>query len=494
MPFSHLVVVHYHWRTGGVRRVVEMAVPAIAVEAAGSLKRVTVVSGSPPGEQPDFAGMGVEAVFVSEPCCGYLGGQRMSPVQIAAAIRRALAKAVSGFENEPTLFWLHNPALARNPILARGVAEFCKSARSALAVHHHDFWCAGRWGRWDDIVRAGCKNLDSAAGVLFGAGAVQICINGHDRALLGRQAHLLSNPLPAKLPGFGRGGKSKTSTPVWVAPTRFLRRKNLAEAVLLARWLRPEALLATTSGSCSPDEEPYAKRLRDAARAGRWNVRFGILEKSGAGGVAKLLRSAEAVVLSSVQEGFGMAFVEAASAGVPLVGRALPAVLPDLRRMGFRFPHLYRGVMVDPQLIDLEAENRRRKMLFEKVRKALPKDLRARLGRFEIRKATAIDFARLTHAGQLEVLGCDSQTAWKICRPLNPQLRKIEGLAACGNLQPTPWPAKVDGKNAEYARRFLEIASSAFRKRQRFDALAAQRRLLRAALGSDSVYPILLEP
>lgn len=438
--------------------------------------------------------MGAEVVFVSEPCCDYLGAQCKSPVQTAAAIRRALAKAVSGFENEPTLFWLHNPALARNPILAREVAEFCKWTRSALAVHHHDFWCAGRWGRWNDIVRAGCKNLDSAAGVLFGAEAVQICINGHDRALLGRQAHLLSNPLAAEQPGLGRRGKSKSSTPVWVAPTRFLRRKNLAEAVLLARWLRPEALLATTSGACSPDEEPYAKRLRDAARAGRWNVRFGILEKSGAGGVAKLLRSAEAVVLSSVQEGFGMAFVEAASAGVPLVGRALPAVLPDLRRMGFRFPHLYRGVMVDPQLIDLEAENRRRKLLFEKVRKALPKILGARLGHFEIPKGTAIDFARLTHTGQLEVLGCDPQTAWKICRPLNPPLRKIENLAAFGGLQPTPWPAKVENTNAAYARRFLEIASSAFRKRQRFDASAAQRRLLRAALGSDAIFPILLEP
>lgn len=439
--------------------------------------------------------MGVEAVFVSEPCCDYLGGQRKKPDQIAAAIRRALAQAVSGCESESTLVWLHNPALARNPILAREVAEFCKRTGSALAVHHHDFWCAGRWSRWEDIARAGIRGLGSAADVLFGvdAGAVQICINGRDRSRLGRQAFPLPNPLPEKCSAGSARKNSNGAGPLWIAPTRFLRRKNLAEAILLARWLRPGALLATTSGACSPDEEPYAKRLREAARAGRWNVRFGILEKSGEGGVAKLLRSAEAVVLSSVQEGFGMAFVEAASAGVPLVGRAIPAVLPGLRRMGFRFPHLYRGVLVDPRLFDLGGENRRRKLLFEKVRKDLPAVLRGRFEKFEFPRGVAVDFARLTHAGQMEVLECDPRKAWEMCRPLNPALRRIERAAACGGLEPGPWPGRIGNPGAGYAGAFLKIASAAFRKRRPFDAEAAQWRLLRDSLCRGEAYPILME-
>jgi hypothetical protein len=224
-------------------------------------------------------------------------------------------------------------------------------------------------------------------------------------------------------------------------------------------------------------------------------VKFGLLDGFGSPAVASILGAAEAVLLTSVQEGFGMAFTESAAAGAPLIGRALPSVLPDLRRMGFRFPHLYRAILVPHELFDFPAENRRRRALFEKVRKSLPVPLRGRLQPFELEAGEPVDFARLTHSGQLEVLRCDPVDAWNACRRLNPALRRIEGAVRSGNLlAATPPPA---GKNShrEYARKFLEIAEAAFRKsRSRFDAQAAQERLLADALGPGSVFPILLEP
>jgi hypothetical protein len=163
--------------------------------------------------------------------------------------------------------------------------------------------------------------------------------------------------------------------------------------------------------------------------------------------------------------------------------------------MGFRFPHLYRAIWVSPMLFDFWAENERRRALFEKVRKSLPAPLRGRLEPFELRAGERVDFARLTHVGQLEVLRCDAAAAWNCSKVLNPALRRIEEALRSGNLLASPPPPAGKNSHREYAKKFLAIADAAFKKsRRRFDARAAQERLLADALGPGSVFPILLEP
>src|SRR5690606_14151715 len=132
---------------------------------------------------------------------------------------------------------------------------------------------------------------------------------------------------------------------------RLVRRKNVAEALLLARWLRPDAWLMTTDGARSGDEQPYQRRLEEAARRHGWRLRIGVLagrEGPGAPRVPELMAASEALLLTSVQEGFGLTYLEAAAAGRPLLARRLPNVFPDLRRLGFRFPQAYDEVLVDP--------------------------------------------------------------------------------------------------------------------------------------------------
>ena len=45
-PFTHLVVIHYHWRPGGVRRVIELTLPAIFEAAQPHLEKITLISGT----------------------------------------------------------------------------------------------------------------------------------------------------------------------------------------------------------------------------------------------------------------------------------------------------------------------------------------------------------------------------------------------------------------------------------------------------------------
>ena len=112
---------------------------------------------------------------------------------------------------------------------------------------------------------------------------------------------------------------------MWLLPCRLLRRKNIAEALLLTRWLRPEAWLVTTGGVSSAEEQAYADGLAAAAQTHGWRLRLGILhgDESQKPSVPELLAASEAVLLTSLQEGFGLPYLEAAAASASARGASV---------------------------------------------------------------------------------------------------------------------------------------------------------------------------
>jgi hypothetical protein len=274
--------------------------------------------------------------------------------------------------------------------------------------------------------------------------------------------------------------------PLWVCPTRLLRRKNLLEAVLLARWLRPEAVLVTTSGAFSPDEAAYAAAVRGVAERSGGRFLVGLLDGAGTPTVPEVLRCVEVVVLSSVREGFGMGFVEAAAAGTPVVARRLLQVEPDLEALGFRFPHLYDEVWIDAELLDMEAEMQRRRVASERWRCGIFKGMVE--AEQEWKRGEAVAFGRLTLAGQLEVLDQPSELSWEKCRKWNPGFAAMSG----SRLKATPWPSGGRGSVEEYAGMFLAIARSMPDGTMAGDAAGAQSAVARAAMGPEEFFPLLL--
>ena len=194
------MVVHYHWRPGGVRRVVELTLPAIAA-AAGDRLKVILLSGGTPDEAPDLGGLADRAVLIHEPACDYFSNQQDTPERISKSIQQAISRAMEGCDPTRTLIWFQNPALARNAMLCREIFDFSRKTGAALVLHHHDFWCAGRWARWEELERCGFGDLSSAAELLFasGARAVHAGINLQDCQTLERffpnRAFHLPNPV-----------------------------------------------------------------------------------------------------------------------------------------------------------------------------------------------------------------------------------------------------------------------------------------------------------
>jgi hypothetical protein len=516
-----LIVVHYHLRPGGVRRVIELAVPHIMERMGEESPSVLLATGG----APDSAWLAafrrrlapMPVVVRTLPSLAYFSEQQTSGAdlrkKIHADLRSLFAKADAG----DSVVWAHNLGLGRNLLLTRELIQICTARGLPLLLHQHDWWFDNRWQRWPELRRCGFRTMKAVAqAVLPVAGnVVYVTINREDTRILQKhfhgRAHWLPNiaepassPSPARLRFARRWLRTRlgSAAPVWLLPCRLLRRKNIGEALLLTRWLRPEAWLVTTGGASSADEQAYAEKLASSARAHRWPLRLGILTRDGPNtpDVTELMAASEAVLLTSIQEGFGLPNLEAAAAARPLLARRLPNIAPDLAELGFRFPQSYDEILTDPRLFDWEGETRRQETLFRAWLLRLPRGLRKLAGVPALlarRKPHPVPFSRLTLTAQLEVLGYSPKESWKLCAPLNPFLHVWKQRAATGRLQVTPWPRSATKRlgGAAYAKRFEEMVHGDTQDAGKPAAsLAAQAEFIRARLDSAHLFPLLWAP
>lgn len=492
MPLpSHLVVVHSHWRPGGVRRVVEIALPAIARRL--QLQKITFLGSGSSAPAPCLEGL--ETAILNEPACDYLDApdKEASP-KLERALRQVLRTG------DRAAVWFHNPALARNPSLCEAIRTICSAQSIPLVLHHHDFWCDGRWERWPILQRFGFSHPRDVAGSLFADGtrSVHVTINRPDALLTGSffpsRSQLLPNPiLPTREvesgDSVGAWLRQKIGPrPLWICPTRFLRRKNLLEALLLKRVLCPEACLATTSAAFSPGEARYATELR--SRFGG-EMAFGLAEASGAPPAGTLLAQADVLLSTSVQEGFGLVWADAARLRKPLLARRLSNVDDDLRGMGFLFPHTYPDLLVPSECFDRKAEQGRIKELQRAMSLQVPLEWRQWIA--PLKTSESAVFSELTLEAQGDVLSRPTDLIAARLQRANPWLAEWRELALKNELQ-TPEGSPASGTDPEsYAALFEQalkkIPSTPLRAPESCHGL--QEALAKRSLANFTRHPIL---
>ena len=411
------------------------------------------------------------------------------------------------------LAWAHNQGVGRNLLLTRALNEACASADIPLLMHHHDWWFDNRWPRWPEMRRSGFRTLSAVARTLFPPLATvrHAAINQAEAAILqrylGRTAGWIPNPadpspkISAPRRRWARGWLDRSlgeRAPVWLVPCRLLRRKNLAEALLLTRWLRPEAWLVTTGGVSSAAETAYGQTLETAARKEGWRMRLGVLS----GGdpqpsVAELLAVSEVILLTSVQEGFGLPYVEAAAAGRPLLARSLENVAPDLLKAGLHLPQLYEELMIDPGLLDWPAEQHRQRQRFRRWLAALPESCRRQVLPPPMLIASApigaIPFSRLTLTAQLEILRQPVGHSWARCAPLNPFLEPWRHAAASGQFKAAGWTRQTEQAlgGDGFGRRLADLVRQTPDPARIPHAWRCHEHLLRSKLRPVFLYPLL---
>lgn len=518
-----LVVVHYHLRSGGIRRVIERGLAALARHNGGAIRRFILATGEP-AENPwlenlqDLCGR-IPVEERVEPSLGYISEMRTTnPGVIRARTRRFLSDLLSHDAVDSTLVWAHNLGLARNVILAEELAAACERSGAALLSLHHDLWFDNRWVRWREARATGYADPDRLAAAIFPVAPriVHAAINREDYRLLRRGFGPRAAWLPNSCDPPGRPNRQKiraarawlekatglqNGAPRWLMPVRLLRRKNVAEALLLARWLHPHSQLVTSGGVSSEDERPYAEQLARAASTHDWPLHLSVLETHSrkTPGIDSLIAASDGVFLTSLQEGFGLAYLEAASWRRPLVCRKLPNIMPDLRSFGMRFHHAYTETRVATELFDAALERKRQTAAWRQWRSKLPQAFR-KLARppvllLEKDIPRTVPFSRLTLEAQIEVLAADPDETFKHCAASNRFLKPWREELADGPLRHTVWPEKATAalSGETYCRRFYSaLQGISSRKRANPDPAAVQAGFIAKKLSTANLYPILM--
>ncbi len=372
-----IAILHYHLRPGGVATVIRRQ-----IEALDGRAELLVVS----GEEPP-APFGVPVSIV--PGIGYdSAGSVGDPAAVAGEI---LAVIRERFGGDCDAIHVHNPTLKKNSRFL-AVLRRLRDSGANLFLHVHDL---AEDGRPDSFFSGEAYPEDCHYGVLNGRDYAALRSAG----LANEGLHLLFNSV-SPLKNVTRPDKPSGA----VYPVRAIRRKNIGEALLLSLFLPPGETLKITLPPTSPRDFPGYEAWKAFSRSRSLPVRFDAgLESS----LESVLSEARCVVTTSLKEGFGFAFLEPWTAGIPVVGRRLEAVCPDFEAEGVRFSGLYSSIEVPRSLYSADRFERQwRDMAEERYRSfGRPIDDQTAQGLFGRNYAPdSLDFGSLDEESQGEVI------------------------------------------------------------------------------------------
>lgn len=493
-----LVVCHYHWRAGGVRSVVERGLRSLLKYGEGrEIRRVVLVSGEePPREwmervRRESEPVEVDAVWNIE--AGYVSELQRQPrrEEVAKFLERVIQK-------ETRAVWVQNPSLARNPQLVEQVIEAATAVGAPVVFHHHDFWCDNRWGRWAEMQKFGHADLEWIGNVVFSGRALHACLTRWDTNLLkeslGERVFWLPNPLDWNCkPTEDEVAKARNwiwreigadcRKGIWLMPGRVLRRKNVLEAIALWKELSGRGILFVPGVCGSGDETRYWQAIEQLASASQFSLRILPCQKRGEPRFWALIAAADALVLPSLVEGFGLAFLESAAIGRPLFCRRLRNVEPDLLEFGFTYPNSYREVMVRFWGDFGRREAARQRRMWEGWRRSIPPELWRWVPQPPVVHAEGhgwIAFSRLTFQGQLEAL---ELAEWFVDGLMERQAVNLEWPEGAGELSGERF-AKSFWTNVL---RYGEICG----QEKGGCGFRAQSAVIRDRLSEENMYPLL---
>lgn len=348
-----VAVVHYHLKRGGVTRVIENTARALA--AAGKAVEIAAVTGAP------AAGSRVPRA-AEVPGLGYSKAHdRIDPDALLHRLRQTAARLLGG---PPDLWHIHNHSLGKNINMAGVVARLARSGEPVL-FQVHDFAEDNRPRNYA-LVRSGGADREALYPVAPHIGYA--VLNGRDRAFLraagvpGDRLFFLPNPVPRpEIPPRDHRDMRRALDPdgrhdaVVLYPVRATRRKNLGELALWAGlysndaykpgapWKAP--LFVNTLGATNPAYEPRYRRWKAYGESERLPVRFGVAE-DGVFPFEGLVAAADAIITTSVAEGFGLGFLEPWTFDKALIGRDIPEITRDFTANGIALDGLYRRIDV----------------------------------------------------------------------------------------------------------------------------------------------------
>lgn len=336
-----IAIVHYHLAVGGVSHVI-----AVASRSLTRLKvpHVVLADGEPDPSMADLPVRRVEGL-------GYREGahQVRNSGELLERMKSAAREQLGG---DPDIWHFHNHSLGKNPLMAEVVAQLAEEGQR-LVLQIHDLAEDGRQQNYAAIA-------DKRRLYPTGPEIRYVFLNEHDRGvfvqqgLAEAQSTVVFNPVELldKLPEPVQGD------PILFAPIRGIRRKNIGELVFLSAIAPAGTRIAISRAP----EEPRALNLHETwkkfAAYLRLPIGFDVVGRyqpadGSDSDFEAWVRHATHFVTTSVAESFGQTFIEASVYGKPLLGRSIPRVAAEHKKLGLKPGDLYEHLMVPIEWVDI---------------------------------------------------------------------------------------------------------------------------------------------
>ena len=425
-----LAILHHHLNPGGVTQVIMNHLRAISRLSAHREvpEEVLVLHGGradawPDGFEQSLSGIPVRRQVLPALDYDSVSGEQLGGRALGERLRGALME--SSFDASATVLHIHNPSLCKTAALPTAIShlanagyrcllqihDFAEDFRSENLAHCHRVWAGSDPPITDDDL------YPQAAQVHYGTLTGRDASTLRDAGIAGARIHQLPNPVIAQPPEIDRNAaRQKLQSAFGIAPDRRLllypvrgiRRKNIGEAVLWAALGRQQAAVAITLPPKNPVE--YAVYREWQSFAGELSIGC-FFDVGELGGISydENLAAADAMLTTSVAEGFGMVFLECFLRGKTLVGRNLPEITADFLSAGVRFDGMYDTLRVPLELFDVERAKASFRALFDEVTSAF--------GRQPIQEAKLeASWHGLTSERTLDFAYLDQQAQWSVIR------------------------------------------------------------------------------
>lgn len=366
-----LAIIHHHLNRGGVSQVIANHLRSLSkLPSAKQPTRVVIIYDGQKIGWPDNLLKEDQAFpidLVELDAIGYdPPGTKANPDALASKLSALFEQ--QNLDSSNTLLHFHNHSLGKQASLPGAIALLAARGWKAL-LQVHDFAEDNRPTNYRHLTDA--LQSDPTAGI--SSELYPQASNLHFATLTKRDAnifrtagmaadrlHVLPNPclgfheLPSKeearaevLPALNLSSNTQLLT----YPVRGIRRKNVGEMVMLSALAGSTPCFAITLAPKNQNEKVAFDRWTKLASDLNINCRF---DTGGAYNVdfLKLISASDAILTTSVAEGFGMVFLEAWLAKKPLVGRDLNEITNDFREAGLRFDDLYTELKIPESLLD----------------------------------------------------------------------------------------------------------------------------------------------
>jgi glycosyltransferase involved in cell wall biosynthesis len=377
-----LAIIHYHLNRGGVSRVIESHLRGLGtLPATDQPTRATIFYGGRHDgwneNLPTHLPFPLTMVSIAE--LDYDTISNASASRAGGSSRLSLRLQAALDENDcdlrETVLHIHNHSLGKNRYLPAAIGELAKHGWHLL-LQPHDFAEELRPENYRHLLTATHSREELQSQLYPQAAHLHYAtLNGRDFNVLrnagfdDKRTHWLPNPVGPTVRvrrDDARTKLQKLGVPqdrtYVLYPVRAIRRKNLGE-LLLWSAVFPQVTFAVTLAPLNPQEAAAYHTWTQLAASLELNVLFDV---GGRGGMTleENYAAADAVLTTSLAEGFGLVFLEASMANLPLFGRDLPSITADFRESGLDFSGLTDTVQIPCNRIDRDRLARKHAQLF----------------------------------------------------------------------------------------------------------------------------------